>query len=133
MYKLYPNLDASATPLDASCRAAFPSIAKLPLLFFLFFFLVEIVFFLFVVFFLDFFVVFFLFFVVKVIGNGIQMDGVRLRHFQFGFTLRAAQDFSLFYFVLIHVNFGATIGTANHGTILRNDFCSRSAGTDLKP
>ena len=67
------------------------------------------------------FVVFFLFvlFVVEVVGNGIYVDGMRLRDFQFGFTFGAAQDFALLYFVLIHVNFGATIGAANHGTILR--------------
>jgi hypothetical protein len=74
------------------------------------------------VFFLD-FVVFFLFvffvIVIEVVGNGIDMDGMRLRDFQFGFTFRAAQDFALLDFVLIHVNFGATIGAANHGTILR--------------
>jgi hypothetical protein len=91
-----------------------------PRLFFLFFFLflVEVILFFFL--FLDLvFVAFFLFLVVEVIGNGIQMDGVRLRHFELGFALRAAQDFALFHFVLIHVNFGATIGAANHGTILR--------------
>jgi hypothetical protein len=73
------------------------------------------------------FVVFFLFvlfvlFVVEVVGNGIYVDGMRLRDFQFGFTFGAAQDFALLYFVLIHVNFGATIGAANHGTILRTKF-----------
>ena len=47
------------------------------------------------------------------------MDGMRLRDFQFGFTLGAAQDFALLHFVFIDINFGATIGAANHGTILR--------------
>jgi hypothetical protein len=95
-----------------------------PGLFFLFFFLVLFFFVLFFfVLFLDFvFVAFFLLLVVEVIGNGIQMDGMRLRDFQFGFTFGAAQDFALFHFVLIHVNFGATIGAANHGTILRTKF-----------
>src|SRR5579863_3034953 len=67
-------------------------------------------------------VVFFLFFVlvfIEVVGGGIQMHRMRLRDFQFRFTLWAAQDFALLDFVLIHIYFGATIGAANHGTILR--------------
>ena len=86
-----------------------------------FFVFVEVVLFL-IVFFLDFVVfAFFVLFIIKVVGNGIQMDGVRLRDFELRFTLRAAQDFALFDFVFIHVNFGATIGAANHGTILRTE------------
>src|SRR5215475_4956954 len=88
------------------------------LFFFLFVFLVLLEVFLVFFLLLD-FVVFFLVFVVEVVGNRIYMDGMRLRDFQFGFTFGAAQDFALLYFVLIHVNFGATIGAANHGTILR--------------
>src|SRR5258708_6642588 len=90
---------------------------------FLFFFLWIVIFlvivFFFVVF-LFFFLFFFLFrFVVEVVGDRIQMDRVRLGHFQFHFAFGAAQDFALLYFIFIHVNFGATIGAANHGTILR--------------
>src|SRR5262244_2579218 len=101
---------------EALPRPALPASSDLFL--FLFFFLVLLEVFLVFFLFLD-FVLFFLVFVVEVVGNGIYMDGMRLRDFQFGFTFGAAQDFALLYFVLIHVNFGATIGAANHGTILR--------------
>jgi len=69
----------------------------------------------------DYFTVFILFLFVEVVRDGVQMDRMRLRDFQFRFTLWAAQDFALLDFVLIHVNFGATIGAANHGTILRRN------------
>jgi hypothetical protein len=42
-----------------------------------------------------------------------------LRHFEFGFALWATQDFALFYFVFVDVDFGGTLGAANHGSILR--------------
>ena len=58
---------------------------------------------------------------IEVVGNRIEMDGMRLGNFQFGFTLWAAQDFALLDFVLVHIYFGATIGAANHGTILRKN------------
>jgi hypothetical protein len=69
---------------------------------------------------------FFVFLVIEVVGNRIEMDGMRLGNFQFGFTLWAAQDFALLDFVLVHIYFGATIGAANHGTILRKNI--RGAG-----
>jgi hypothetical protein len=68
----------------------------------------------------------FVFLFIEVVGNGVEMDGVRLGNFQFGFTLWAAQDFALLDFVLVHIYFGATIGAANHGTILRKNI--RGAG-----
>src|SRR5258708_14203998 len=86
------------------------------LVLFFVFFRVVIVFF-----FLVGFVLIFLFLVllfIQVVGNGIVMDGLRLGHFQFGFTLWAAQNFNLLDFVLIPINFGAILGAANHGTIL---------------
>ena len=89
-------------------------------LFFIFFEFFILFFFLFLfgfVFILFFFVVLF----IEVIGNRIEMHGMRLGHFQFRFTLWAAQDFALLDFVLIHIYFGATIGAANHGTILRKN------------
>src|ERR1700756_600102 len=82
---------------------------------------------LFLVFFFVFFILgLFVIFVVEVVGYGVQMDGMRLRDFQFGFTFRTAQDFALFHFVFVHINFGATIGAANHGTILRAEFTGRA-------
>jgi hypothetical protein len=67
-------------------------------------------------------VVFFVFFLVEVIGNGIQCHWVRLRNFQFGFALGAAQDFSLFHFVFVHIDFSGTFRAAEHVSILRFDF-----------
>src|SRR5271170_2139220 len=43
---------------------------------------------------------------------------MRLRHLQFGLTLRAAQDFSLLNFVFVHIDFRGTLWAAEHGTIL---------------
>jgi hypothetical protein len=86
-------------------------------LFLVLFFLVFVEVVLFVLLFVAFlFLALFLFFFVEIVGNGVQMDGMRLRDFQFGFTLRAAQNFALLHFVFIDINFGATIGAANHGT-----------------
>src|SRR5439155_20201814 len=100
---------------SAKCRS---SPAGWRLFFFLFVFLVCVV--LFLVFLLLLALVFFFLFIfLVVVGNRVQMDGMRLGDFQFRFTLWAAQDFALLYFVLIHINFGATIGAANHGTTLR--------------
>jgi len=72
---------------------------------------------------LFFFVVFFLvFFLVEVIGNGVQRHGMRLRNFQFTLALRAAQDFSLFHFVFVHIDFSGTFRATEHVYILRLDF-----------
>jgi hypothetical protein len=66
--------------------------------------------------------VFIVFFLVEVIGNGVQRHGMRLRDFQFALTLRAAQDFSLFHFVFVHVDFSGTFRATEHVSILRLDF-----------
>src|SRR5882757_1021590 len=58
---------------------------------------------------------------IEVVGDGVEVDGMRLGNFQFRFTLWAAQNFALLYFVLVHIYFGSTIGAANHGTILRKN------------
>jgi len=63
------------------------------------------------------FLLFFLF--VEVIGDEVQMHGMSLRHFQFGFALGATQDFALLDFVFVHIDFGGTLGAAVHGSILR--------------
>jgi len=47
-------------------------------------------------------------FFVKIVGDGIQHDRVGLRYLELALTLRAAQDFSLFHFVFVHINFCAT-------------------------
>src|ERR1700682_3532484 len=75
--------------------------------------------------------VFFFFFLVGVIRNYVEMDGMRLRDFHFHFALGAAQNFTFFYFVFIHVKFGGAIRTADHGSILRCEiarWASRTTG-----
>ena len=69
-----------------------------------------------------FFLVLFVFFFVEVIGNGIQRHRMRLRNFQFALAFRAAQDFSLFHFVFVHVNLSGAFRAAEHVTILRLEF-----------
>src|SRR5216683_1508395 len=68
------------------------------------------------------FFVFFFFLVllfVQIIGDEVQVDGMRLRNLEFGFALRTTQDFAFFDFVFIDVDFGGTFGATNHGSILR--------------
>jgi|SRR5215471_1094872 len=92
-------------------------------LFFLVLFLEVLFFFLAFLFFFD--LTLFVFLVVEVVGDRIQMDGMGLRDLELRFTLRTTQDFAFLDFVLIHIYFGATIGAANHGTILRAKFTGR--------
>jgi hypothetical protein len=71
-------------------------------------------------------VVFLFHFVVIVIlgdfvENRIQRDRMCLRYFQFRFTLRAAQDFSLLNLVFVHIDFRGTLWAAEHGNILQFD------------
>jgi energy-coupling factor transporter transmembrane protein EcfT len=68
------------------------------------------------------FVVFFVLFiliVVVIFGNEVEMNGMGLGDFELGFTFRAAEDLALLDFVFVHVDFGGTFGTADHGSILR--------------
>jgi hypothetical protein len=66
--------------------------------------------------------VLFVFFFIEVIGNGVQGHGMRLRNFQFALALGAAQDFSLFHFVFVHIDFSGTFRATEHVSILRFDF-----------
>jgi hypothetical protein len=65
------------------------------------------------------FIFFLIFFFVEVVRDHVQMNGVSLRNFQLGLTLRTTQNFSLFHFVFIHIDFRGTFGAADHGCILR--------------
>jgi hypothetical protein len=66
------------------------------------------------------FVFLFLFvFFVHVVGDEIQVDGMRLRDLEFGFALRTTQDLALFDFVFVDIDFGGTFGATNHGSTLR--------------
>jgi hypothetical protein len=65
------------------------------------------------------FLVFFVLFV-QVIGYQVQVDGMRLRDFQFGFALGTTQDLAFFDFVFIDIDFGRTFRATNHGSTLRS-------------
>jgi hypothetical protein len=67
-------------------------------------------------------IILFVFFFVEVIGNGVQCHGMRLRNFQLALALRTAQDFSLFHFVFVHIDFSGTFRATEHVSILRVDF-----------
>jgi hypothetical protein len=66
--------------------------------------------------------VFLVVFFVEVIGNGVQRHRMCLRNFQFALALRAAQDFSFFHFVFVHINLSGTFRAAEHVSILRLEF-----------
>src|SRR6266478_4575672 len=55
----------------------------------------------------------------QIIGDEVHVHGVRLRHLEFGLTLRTTQDLAFFDFIFVHIDFGGTFWTTNHGVILR--------------
>src|SRR5580704_5217842 len=59
-------------------------------------------------------------FFIEVVGDEVEMHGMRLRDLELGFALGTAQDFAFFDFVFVHVNFGGTFRAADHGSILRS-------------
>jgi hypothetical protein len=61
-------------------------------------------------------------FFIQIIGDEIQMDGMRLRNLELGFTLGTAQDLAFFHFVFVHIDFRGTFRATDHGTILRTGF-----------
>jgi hypothetical protein len=69
---------------------------------------------------LVFFVIVVLF--VRVIGDEVQVDGMRLGDLEFGFALGTAQDLAFFDFVFIDIDFGGTFRATNHGSTLRTVF-----------
>src|SRR6267143_4519953 len=56
---------------------------------------------------------------VLIIGDEVQVDGMRLRDLEFRLTLRTTQDLAFFDFVFVHIDFGGTFWTTDHGAILR--------------
>src|SRR6266436_5228793 len=62
------------------------------------------------------------FFFVRVIGDEVQVDRMRLRNLEFGFALGTTQDLALFDFVFIDIDFGGTFRTTDHGSTLRTVF-----------
>jgi hypothetical protein len=65
---------------------------------------------------------FFLVVVIQIFGNDVQVNGMGLRHFELGFTFRAAQNLALFHLIFVDVNLCGTLRAANHGSILRTIF-----------
>jgi hypothetical protein len=64
-------------------------------------------------------VIFFVVVIVHIFGDDVQMDGMDLRDFQFGFALWATQNLAFFDLVFVDVDFGGTFRAADHGSILR--------------
>src|SRR5882724_2781625 len=56
---------------------------------------------------------------VLIIGDDVQVNGMRLRDLEFRLTLRTTQDLAFFDFVFVHIDFGGTFWTTDHGAILR--------------
>lgn len=63
----------------------------------------------------------FLFFFVIVFGDGIDLDGVSLDNFHFGFALGAGQDLAFLDFVFVNVNFSGAFRAPDHGENLLAD------------
>src|SRR5260221_13947772 len=59
---------------------------------------------------------------VRIIGDEVQVDGMRLRDLEFGFALGATQDLAFFDFVFVDIDFGGTFRATNHGSTLRTVF-----------
>src|SRR5216684_7691552 len=63
--------------------------------------------------------VFLVVFFVRIIGDKVQVDGMRLRDLEFGFALGATQDLAFFDFVFVDIDFGGTFRATDHGSTLR--------------
>ncbi len=60
---------------------------------------------------------------VRVIGDKVQVEGMRLRDLEFGFALGTAQDLAFFDFVFVDIDFGGTFRATDHGSTLRTVVC----------
>jgi len=60
---------------------------------------------------------------VRIIGDEVQVDGMRLRDFEFGFALGTTQDLAFFDFVFVDIDFGGTFRATDHGSTLRIVVC----------
>src|SRR5229473_6787953 len=57
----------------------------------------------------------FVFFLLFIFGNDVQVNGMGLRHFELGFTLRATQDLALFDLIFVDIDLCGTFRAADHG------------------
>src|SRR5207302_7248161 len=60
---------------------------------------------------------------VRIIGDEVQVDRMRLRDFEFGFALGTTQDLAFFDFVFIDIDFGGTFRATDHCSTLRIVVC----------
>jgi hypothetical protein len=64
--------------------------------------------------------------VVLIIGDDVEVHGMRLRDLELRLAFGAAEDLAFFDFVFIDIDFGGTFRAADQGSILRRDV--RKAG-----
>jgi hypothetical protein len=57
--------------------------------------------------------------IIFVVRDDIQVDGMRLRNFEFGFAFRATENLAFLDLVFIDIDFGGTFRAADHESILR--------------
>src|SRR5882762_4533852 len=60
------------------------------------------------------FFLFVVFVIIQIFGDDIQVDGMDLRHFQFGLALWTTQNLAFFDLVFVDVDFGGTFRAADH-------------------
>src|SRR5712692_6977727 len=70
---------------------------------------------------------------VRIIGDEVQVDGMRLRDFEFGFALGTTQDLAFFDFVFVDIDFGGTFRATDHGSTLRMVVCKVGVRGPLPP
>jgi hypothetical protein len=67
--------------------------------------------------------IFFVVLFVRIIGDEVQVDRMRLRDLEFGFALWTTQDLAFFDFVFVDIDFGGTFRATDHGSTLRTVVC----------
>src|SRR2546429_552300 len=60
---------------------------------------------------------------VRINGDEVEVDRMRLRDFEFGFAFGTTQDLAFFDFVFIDIDFGGTFRATDHGSPLRIVVC----------
>jgi hypothetical protein len=63
--------------------------------------------------------IFLVFIVVHIFRDDVEVHGMNLGDFEFGFAFGATEDLALFDFVLVDINLRGAFRAADHGTILR--------------
>jgi hypothetical protein len=77
--------------------------------------------------------VFFVFvIIIQIFRDDVQMDGMDLRNFQFGFALWATENLAFLDLIFVDIDFGGAFRAADHGSILRKRL-ERSAPLGPRP